>query len=379
MLYRKLDDDISNGNDFSNLSLINQLSYLTSLYNWDVLESLEHVREDITDILQLNNKEIFLWVAWLSWSWKWTLLHILQQILDWEKVLKSEKQKWPDWKKIIDENWKYVKLLNEKGWYLLKSWYTFDHILWNEWIINLEKHKSILLLELDWFFKLDDRYTTMLESEEKFKDMYFNNDKVLKVINNFLTKMWEFSVDWIYQKTPNERIQKKWLSRLKINKKEKSAGKVLVFDWVNSSQVIDLYNGSYRNKKKMFEYILMLSPNLKNVFWSFCRVLNRDVIWKNRDLDTIVEYRLKETFYVMKIFVLEALKKGLFKESGFTLVDLPHLTDNHLDKSFMRDVINKIDEKRDILLNEDDLNEELYNFIEEYAAFLIERFRDEIS
>ena len=45
----------------------------------------------------------------------------------------------------------------------------------------------------------------------------------------------------------------------------------------------------------------------------------------------------------------------------------------------MKDVINKIDEKRDILLNEDDLDEELYNFIEEYADFLIERFRDEIS
>jgi hypothetical protein len=51
-------------------------------------------------------------------------------------------------------------------------------------------------------------------------------------------------------------------------------------------------------------------------------------------MDEIVKFRLIETFFILKLFILKSLETKQ-NDKSFVMVDIPNLTKNHLDNHVM--------------------------------------------
>lgn len=306
--------------------------------NGDIIHGeQEMISSRIVEMLDLddkNNKQILLPVFGLPWAGKWWTLKALAREL---QVKLKKKASWNE---------------NE-----LKIWDVHD-----------SSNTHTIYVMLDAFFKeiWALRRTEMLSSMSNFIDMFSDDEKAIAFISKYLKTYDSFEQKNVYLKTDKERAASAALSKLSISWKKNTSWSLIFIDWVNAHMISD----SLYEKDDSLEVIkLMVYPRLE---LAFQRIIRRDHVWSQtkewKPIKEVVQFRLKEAFYLFKAFTAPALS-----QDNINMIDFTPNTVNDLSKDEIIETLKCLNECKDELLAED----LWYNFdkyLIDYTELLLTHF-----
>lgn len=300
----------------SKLSLIGQIEKNRCDKTIITSEHKNDISSKVIDILSLdgwsNNNNRLLAISWLAWSGKWGISRLVANKMD---VKLKEK--------ILNDKWdiKKIKL----------------------WLKQSYNNHDILYMWLDYFFKWlwTLRHNEMLESSEKFLELFSDDDKALEFISKYLSTKTKFEFEEIYTSRQKEKDLGKPLGKFVVNKKV-ADNSLVILDWVHSFLFADELVSKWIYLENDITKLMVL-PRLD---LAFQRIIKRDHIIKGKDLATIIRFRLIESFFLFKEFFLKSIN-----QENIVFVDFSPLNDYELDIDVINKVIDLLVTIREELLN----------------------------
>ncbi|QFR39655.1 hypothetical protein A9Q91_05540 [Candidatus Gracilibacteria bacterium 28_42_T64] len=225
---------------------------------------------------------------------------------------------------------------------------------------------SVFHAEADWFFEAlgQDRYDQMMETYENFVKYYGDEQHAVSVILKFLNQNKYFVERGVYGKTQDEKTKKQKTAKLFFDESPEDNSRLTILDGTNSIEIANLVkDATSQNKIKILKILIDPCPET-----SFMGILKRDVLHLEKDLDIVLNFRLKEFAYITKRWIKEALED---KET--LLYDDYDRFNYSFHPNFLTNVIRKLELHKKLLLSS--LKEEdTKAFIEVFSNNLIETF-----
>lgn len=248
------------------------------------------------------------------------------------------------------------------------------------WDRHVDSETHVLYVSLDGFFRAiwQMRRVDMLKSLDDFLELFYDDEKALAFLEKYLkTYEWFDFEEKVYLKTKQERAANAALSTLRVNTRRKNDKKLIMLDWLNAHTIADnMKMTKWFNDEKALNVIkMMILPRLE---MSFARLIKRDSVLSNDDksIKDVVNFRLKELFFVFSQFTLPSLK-----QQNLHYVDMTPISDHTLTKEEVTLTIEALKECKDEILEDTGLTQLDWfsDYLNEYVDYLLGYFQSMVK